>query len=1691
METVTVTTPVASPTPPKRSVAKKLMLSLVAVVAAGIAYVGVTNPGLFRAALLETTVPAGASYLYIPNYTAGATDSGLLSVKVKQAMDTQVVPEPLASENLVSLNFKLKWTPANAVVLNENSIVFDAGTLFQSADLKSVNTSVPGEAIISFFSSNKVLVDTSAVDTVLKLNVQLNGTPGSDIVLQATDVEAIQDSSATATPNYVASVSYTAIDAGKITVQTQDNLRVLNAEAIDSTHVVVRYSDLLQNIGGVADYQFDNGLVATDVVTGYLNGYDQKAVIVTTGAQNPGVAYSFEVINANVKGNTQGGLATNYKKAKLFGFGNVAAALSTFAVTSAQATDYNKVELTFSDAVVPASVDKTGFDVKLVGGATATVTDATLANGKVVLTTQGNLLKKNTYLVTVAGVRRASDNALIGLGTIAVAGYKNGPQLTGATLNGADLTLAFDESVSAAPNAHIGGIVLTGTEPSVVSLDPALVSGNQLVIPNVATVPETNYTVVLNTALANAAGLPLDPDFGRATFWGATSVTGPGAIGAVTVTRKDAVEIAPGTLNFSGLTAANVDLFTMSDVLAKTSIVPSSVSIAAGKLRIVTPAVLAPEGRYIVLIKNGSTQLGASSFSVPMGFEVTGVTVVDRNRIVVQFNENVDQDTVSAAKFTLDPAVAVTSATVQAGFQSVLLQLGGNLSSGVYTVKANTGSTGVRSYDGGKIMSRYATAFAGYQVPSNLSTVTLNSVDVDSGTRLTLHFSGDLQANSVTPVNLLIEKFGGAGLEPLTVAGATLRDARTIEVTTAQQGSDVNYFVTMNGVRDSAGLPLGNARVLNFFGFVVGAVSIHQVNPNSVTNEAERLLVVVGEHLDTVDTARLGNTAVVISDQTAGALSLTVPSGFAVGNYALNLLTQTGETVSLSNALTVQAPVSPMRLISDESRAIPNRAAPDGATPVKFWVLVEDPVALNQISSVNIDLEQIGGSRAQEMAKDAGLQPQYRQFYTYQTTIAATTPTSTTPIQLPVQVRKGAEVVSGTVEVLVTREVLQSVAPTIGQAYVIPATIAPDGESTVEVSARVTDPDGIDTISSVIADLGPLGLGFVTLTSEEAAPAAGANPTTVGVFSGVSRVIAKTVREQSYNVTVTAQDNTGASGTAQVTVLVSNSANAPVIDSTKSYLSPRKSVPRDGKTTFSIHAMVTNADGISEVDSVNAYFGTSGIAPVALVSDPTASMEGKSALYSSGPIVIPSTVPLGVQDIEVVATNKKGGRGNLILQVDVTNKDTLGEAPIVQSAKAYTTPKIALNDGKTPITLYTFVRDDDNNLESVVVNLTGVGQVGPEIPADFGEVGAPQVPMEGGAGGCPTGSNTIVCMTPSFKEGNLGQWYVLSGVTISKDTATSVQPYKVEVIATDASGSVTRGEISVSVRDNLTAAADKTPLEVVAAVPVGSGTVQVVFGKPLDAMTVAAKEFGITDSTNISLKLNVLGATIDASGMVVTLTTDNQVKGTDYVLTASTKITDSAGMALVPGRKSQATFKAYEDSDKVPVVDFIGATDGETVQIDFQANIRPSSVKMGGDFGIKIVEVDTETSLAVKGVRFVESGKSIEVKTEMQKSNTRYRLTLSSVESASGIAVKNPITRFFKSINIRAVQKAAVASGADLNGDGKVDFIDFTMFSAVYGQSLAAPVVDSGMAGEGDQGLSPIAPTPDSTVPHTTPPAVN
>ncbi|MBU1017599.1 Ig-like domain-containing protein [Patescibacteria group bacterium] len=1673
---------------PKKRWLQYTMFSLLALVLAGVGYVGYTNPQIFRAAITELAeLPAGGAKLYIPNYEAAPGDNGNIAVKTK-GMDVG------DSEQIHSMQFTVKYEPVNAMTFNENSIVFDQTTAFQSADLKGVNTNTPGQVILSFFSNNGAVVDANDI-TLFKLNVDVSGPAGSSITMEASDVEVvIKDNN-----QFVVSDYFDAIDAGSINLITQADLRVLNAEALDSTHVLVRFSDLLSQTGTPGfeplDYFLDgcNGSVhPSNVESGFNQGYDQSTVVLTTAAQNPGVPYLLCVMGNEVKGNVDGPLDDDYRQASYFGFGQAPAGLSDFNMLSAQATAYKKIQIAFSDPVEVASVSADSFTVEVAGGAGNPVLVATANDDGVELTVNNALLKRNTYIVTVDdAVKRASDNEVVGVSKIAVSGYKNGPRLLEAVFtDNANLSLTFDENIVA--NGVIGEIVVTGQSVSVAPLADYTVSGSTITVAGLEALNspdgnEMNYTVILNANVGNG-DMAVDPDYNRAGVWEYGSVNGPNGIGAIEVTRKNTIEISPGTVAFAAVDAGDVQVMSYDDNLNKTILPVSDVSVTAeGKLVIVTSQAFNPENHYLVRV-GANPSMGVGGFALET-FEMVSAQATEKDKVMVTFSGNIDQSTISANAFDIDGGLSIDSVAVQPGFTQVLLSLSGDMNAGqVYVVQTDTGPGGVRSFFGGKTLTPYAGAFAGYQTLAGQSDVQLDSIDVNSSTELMLHFSGNLTANTVTPINIRIERFVQGGTEPLTITAVEMVDESTVRLTTNNQVSDANYFVGFAGVKDEGGLLLGNTRVLNFFGYTVPPVRIGNLTPNAVSNEVDQVIVVLGENLDTIVEARLGNTVISITEQTAGALSLIVPAGFESDIYNLTLVNQAGETEMLPQALAVTIPEQPMRIVSDNSRAIPNRVPPDGETEITFWVQVEDPLDLANVDSVAIDLEQIGGNRAQEMEKDTGLQPRFKQYYTFTTTVNPVTPTQDEPYQLAVEVKKGAEAVQGTVSLYVTRDVLASVAPVFDQVYVNPGTVPPDGLTEVTISAKVTDPDGANTITSVVADLGPLGIGFISLNKLDVAGQADEQVT--GWYASDTFTVPEATQEKNYILTVSTSDTTGESSIAEINLNVSTALTGPSIDPARSYIGPRKSVPKDDKTPFSIHVMVGDPNGVADIDTVNAYFGTLGLSPVTLLRDPNASENAKKALYSSSDITIPRITPMGVHEIEVIATDQGGGTGSIILQVDVTEKDMLGDAPLIFSDKAYTNPKLAKNDGQTSVTLYAFVRDDDDDLDSVVVNLSSVGQVGAEAPADFQiQNNAPIVqPPAGGnpQATCPTGSNTIVCMQPSFKEGSDGQWFILPDVVISSNTPSSSQPYEIEVIATDLSGKTARGKIRVLVSDSEGFADNSRPPQLIAAVPVSETAVEVVFSEEMAPLSLSANgnDFVVTARNDISQALNVLGATISATGDVVTVTTVAQEPGKEYMLSAGNQLTDISGVSLVPGQTSRTFFKGFEESAKPPVVHYVAATDVDTVEVEFQDNLRPSSVKTGegqNEYDIEILESETSIPLSVKAVRFIESGKLLEIKTEQQKSGQRYQLQIKDIASAAGIKLKSAVAKFFKAIKLKAIQQANLSNAADLNGDGKVDFIDFTMFSSVYGQVF----INAG--GADAQGLNPILPDPDSLVPHNEP----
>ncbi|QQR83304.1 hypothetical protein IPJ72_05905 [Candidatus Peregrinibacteria bacterium] len=1682
----------------------KALVAAVAVLAIGIlGYLGSQSTGLFKAALTEIVNPARTANLYIPGYNAGAQDSGTVRVYAANPTATDIA--------LYSVSFRLQFSPNDALIFNGNSIVMNNGTLFRSADLQAVNTSVPGEVTVSLFSNAAPVLAAGSTQALFELALQTNAPVGSSITLTASNVEVVERDP-TGLP--MISTRYTALETSPIQIQNQNNLRLLQAEVLDATHVRLQFSDLLTNISDRGDYSIvdvntNNALAVTNVEAGSTRGYDQSNVVLTTDPQTPGAQYEVVIgtpINnptvAALASNTAGGMNFAYSRAPMIGFGRVNTTISDFAVVSATAANYDTLNVTFSDVPEPASINAGGIRITTgVNGGQSSVLSTTLNGNVLSITTQPPVMRGNTYVITfdneaASGValRRASDNAVLGLNVATAAGYKAGPQITRAVATSANtVEVTFDENVQVVlPNATVGHWVVTGdsANPVLIPASSVQIVNNVMTIQNVPNTANNNYTLALRNNLSNASRQAIDTRYNSVSVWGFGSTVGPNAVAGATLTRGNTIEVAPGSLNFSAVTPNQVSIFYYDLNAVVQNVTGISVSVAGnGNLSILTPAnSILNDQHYHVRIGGAlnTPPLAVAEFAMPNDFEMTAATATLSNQIRLSFSENINENTLSANAFTIHEWGTANrfnpiTTTVQTGFRDVILQTQNTLNPGaVYVVESNTGLTNaVRSFVAGKVVHRYLIPLTGFQTQSAPSPVRLTAVTPLSATELELRFSADITPTSLTPINVQLTNRAAGNL---TVSQVTTVDARTLRLTTTQQTPDAQYFVTLINTLDANGLLIQNNPIPSFFGYMAPVISVLSVTPSVITNDVDQVVVVAGQNLDGVQSARLGNTAVTLNQQTATAMNVVVPAGFAEGAYDLILTSSTGQNTTLSNAVTVTVANQPMRIVSAESRSLPNRVAPNGTTQVTFWVLVEAVVDISSVESVTIDLEAIGGSRAQEMTPDPGLQPRNRQFYTYTTTVSPNTPTQSTPYVLAVQARRGAEVANGTVEINVTRDILSSQAPAFEQAYSNPATVAPDGATTVTISARVTDPDGADSISSVVADLGSMGLGFIPLNPLQIAGSA--SELVTGFYATSPFTVPATTQEKNYTITLIATDNTGESTSTTLTLSVSSALTAPTIDETRTHVTPRQSLPKDGTTPFQISASVTDPDGVDDIDSVVAYFGSLGIAPVELTLATNASTSGRSGLFSSGNIVVPTTAPLGVHDIEIIATDESGGTGRLIVRIDVNDKDILGDAPLVFSDRSYTNPAMALNDGATRVSLYAFVRDDDRDLDSVVVNLSGVGQVGAQTPASFTPSNSTTNTTSGttvSSGNCPTNSTIIACMQPSFQEGNEGRWYVLPDVTIN--TSTQSGQREVQVIATDKTGKTGRGTIRITVRDQNGSTAESEPPRMVAAVPVGPGSLEVAFSKPLMATSIRSSgaNFTITARNDIADRLGIVGATVHADGTVITLTTDTQTSGQEYLISVDDQLTDLGGVA--PLSNNRLSFMGYSESTRPPVVHFIGSTGPNNVQIEFQSDVRPSSISTDS---VQVFEVDSGRPLAVKSVTFDESGKALVVTTATQQSATRYRVELAGVVSDSGIGSREKLVKFFTAETFRAAagSQSSGATGnaverADFNGDGKVDFVDFTIFSSVYGQSIG------GTTNQTNASLRPITPTPDALVPTT------
>ena len=1366
-----------------------------------------TNPKLNMADLTETASVVGdlTDVLYIPNYAGGIGEEGLLEVKTKTDIST-----------FDSITFAMNYSPVDALIFDNNPIVFDTDTEFDNVAFQMTASPEPGKLITTIVRSASapitdpiipiVPATTSTHKTLFKLKTKLNTNvaEGQDVTITFDELALLDG------PTQLTGLP--TMPATKITVEGQNELQVLKAQAIDSTHVAITFSDYLSNMGNDASYTFDPALVVSDVEVGTGYGFDQKTVVLTTAAQTPGQTYTIDVDElSTINSNQQGKINNDYSIVLFEGFGDGTGVLSDFGFESASVTGYNSISVVFSDVVRESSVSKTDFTLTQQGGGAITIDNVSEINGsQIILAVSTPLLEENTYIlsaVSTASILRDSDDAELGMDRVTFAGNKNGPKLIGASITDESgtyrLQLTFDEAIQvegSIPNDPIGRLYTTGAGQLGTQIDNTQlgvynhsISGSTITVENaVFNDPDTNFTFSVSapTWLENSLGVPVDDSYKTISFWGYGHNDSLNTTGTAQVVKKDAILLPDGNLDFSAVVTADVSVLYDSGGANLASEAVQSINVNGdGDLEVVMGATLNPDRHYVLRIVDNTIDdntLAAKRFVMDRELSVASAEAISSTNVRVTFSEAIDENDVDFTDFTInDGGIAVSAMTIDPSYESVVLTTAGPFTAGSIFKVNVTGVTDVFSFDGNAVL-KSADHFTGYQTVAAKSDVTLQSATAVDAQTLRLVFSDEIDDASFTPVNLDIFYYDVPGnpgsTNNLVVTSITQVTDTSYDLSTAVQASDKNYFVIFDGVTDLNGLLIGNANPVNFFGFALPEASINLVTPSVVSNEFETNVVVSGENLDLISEVRIGNDSMTIVSQTASSLVFTVPADFEDKLYDITLIDNANNSHLFSDALLVTPPEQDLIVHSAQSQSIPLNVANNGTAMAKLWLLVEDPVSLASVSSVVVDLSQIGGPSTQAMVKDTGTQPLYSQWYTFETTVPATVATKDEAYLLPVEVRRRTDVYTGTISVRVTNDVTQSVAPVIDSFYISPLIVPPDGTTPIKISAQVTDQDGAGTINSVVADLGALGIGFKQLTA--IGELTEGQELETRFYESEEFTVPEITESGTYTVNVIASDTTGEQVSSSLTLTVSTETTGPQIDGDISYVSPRLSIPNDEKTEFALNVFVSDSDGIADIQSVTATFGTIGIAPVALTKS-DGSGSGETAWYTASGLTIPKTSPLGTHDIEVRAADSTGGIANTLLRIEVTHRDTLGDPPRLVEDRAYTTPRVAINDGETAVTLYAFIRDDDDDIESVIANLSEIGQVGTENPGVLGQSDATTTVSNGA---CPTGSNVLVCMQPSVKEGDNGRWFILPDVVVNTITTASPNPYQIEIIATDSGG---------------------------------------------------------------------------------------------------------------------------------------------------------------------------------------------------------------------------------------------------------------------------------------------------------------
>ena len=552
--------------------------------------------------------------------------------------------------------------------------------------------------------------------------------------------------------------------------------------------------------------------------------------------------------------------------------------------------------------------------------------------------------------------------------------------------------------------------------------------------------------------------------------------------------------------------------------------------------------------------------------------------------------------------------------------------------------------------------------------------------------------------------------------------------------------------------------------------------------------------------------------------------------------------------------------------------------------------------------------------------------------------------------------------------------------------------------------------------------------------------------------------------------------------TIQISIQKNDLSSAPKLDEDDITFSPRRGAPNDGVTPFEMHVKATDPDGGDDIASITARFDF-GIPPIQLNF---VMIEGDGAVFSSGPVTIPTGASPGYREITFTVNDQAGNFDTLKIddyfkiedRNETAEDDASNEPPEISMEKSYTTPRAVPNDGETPITFYVFVEKGGNQISSVSMNLGTIARwVGNSAttqkvsllrsllaPTAFAASTATTVPT----GDSPTtrtadevfspvsqeqlaGSDRIVQLQPSVREGKKGQWFILSGVVVDTIAIPSVDPYLIPVTAIDTLGNATESTVKLFVSDG-TIPDTTVDLPILkSAVATGENEIEIGFSQALDPEQITSSAFRVVNSQDNSDVLGIRNIEISADGRFVRLKTNDQNKNKLYTI-----ITDNEklGLQSVQMISDKKEFKAFSENDSVgaPLDYDVEAINSNAVKVTLttgEQKLKYSTIaKDGSNFEIYRSGGGDEI-LPITNWEFGSDNRSITLATEKQKSGVIYELKISNLENAAGKKMGSKVSVEFTGFS-QLLKEESIFQQADFNGDGKIDLLDHTIFCSVY-----------------------------------------